>query len=62
MYTFTPNRKAYAAQSNADYAALIRKVRSMYCGTPLRVENGIVTALPMSKSGIAKQIGKITKD
>lgn len=61
MFTFTPNYEFYATQTNANYADLIKTIRGIYCGKALRVEDGIVTALPYKAGRAAKVIGTITK-
>ena len=61
MFTFKPNHKLYRDQSNANYDQLIKKVRSMYCGIPVRVENGVVSTIPRANRRTSKVIGKIVK-
>jgi len=62
MFKFTPNSENYATQQNSDYAALISKIRSIYCGKSLRIENGIVTAVAYSdRIGEPKVVGTIVK-
>ena len=61
MFTFTPNCEFYANQTHDNYDSLIRKVRSIYCGKVLRIEGGIVTALPHGRLGQPKIVGTITK-
>lgn len=62
MFTFTPDCEFYAKQTSDNYESLIRKVRSIYCGRPLRVENGIVTALPGGRLSQPKVVGTITRN
>jgi hypothetical protein len=56
MWKFTPTDANYATQSNENYAALIKKLRSIYV-KPIRIENGVVTMLRLGEN---KVIGSIS--
>lgn len=56
MWTFTPTAENYAIQKDESYADLIKKIRSIYCGKPVRIENGVVTATILGQN---KVIGHI---
>ena len=59
-YSFTPNTHCYATQTDTDYNEIIKTIRRIYCGKNLRIENGVVTALPYKAGREAKVVGTIT--